>query len=186
MPGYKEMNSLAAYNELPDFFWTGRTEMNCIKQVVMETKVNAYAHHIQRLMIIGNFALLTGLDPKAVSEWFLIVYMDALEWVELPNVYGMALFADGGLFASKPYAAGGSYINKMSNYCQNCSHSVTKKNGEDACPFNYLYWDFLIRNSLKLSKNPRIAMMYKTISKMEGAKIAAIKSDSAKFLQNLK
>ena len=185
MPDYKERNFLAAERKLPEFFWHGKTTMNCIKQVVSETKANAYAHHIQRLMIIGNFALLAGLDPKAVSNWFLIVYMDALEWVELPNVYGMALYADGGVLATKPYAAGGSYIKKMSNYCDNCIYQVVEKNGAKACPFNYLYWDFLIRNNNKLSANHRLGMMYKTIQKMTTEKISAIKKDAELFLESL-
>jgi deoxyribodipyrimidine photolyase-related protein len=142
MPEYAELNFFEATRDLPDFYWTANTQMNCVRQCVIETRENAYAHHIQRLMVLGNFALLAGIEPKQVNEWFLIVYADAYEWVELPNVSGMILFADGGYLASKPYAAGGSYINKMSDYCKNCSYSVTKKNGLNACPFNYLYWNF--------------------------------------------
>ena len=142
MPDYAKSNFLAATRSLPEFYWTGDTQMNCLKQCVLETKKNAYAHHIQRLMVLGNFALLAGIDPRQVNEWFLIVYADAYEWVELPNVSGMILFADGGYLGSKPYAAGGNYIHKMSNYCQNCTYKVTQKNGEQACPFNYLYWNF--------------------------------------------
>jgi deoxyribodipyrimidine photolyase-related protein len=136
-------------------------------------------------MVLGNFALLAGIDPKQVNEWFLIVYADAYEWVELPNVSGMILFADGGYLASKPYAAGGNYINKMSNYCKNCYYKVTKKNGKDACPFNYLYWDFLARNRIKLELNPRIAMMYKTYDKMNETKKSEIALDSKLFLDEL-
>jgi deoxyribodipyrimidine photolyase-related protein len=156
--------------------------MNCLHQCVTETKQNAYAHHIQRLMVLGNFALLAGIDPAYVNEWFLIVYADAYEWVELPNVSGMILFADGGYLASKPYAAGGNYINKMSNYCKNCSYKVAKKNGPDACPFNYLYWDFLARNRDKLESNHRIGMMYKTYDRMTDDKKQAIAHDSQQFL----
>ena len=159
--------------------------MNCLAQCVSETKQNAYAHHIQRLMVLGNFALLAGIDPKQVNEWFLIVYADAYEWVELPNVSGMVLFADGGYLASKPYAAGGSYINKMSNYCKNCDYKVTKKNGPDACPFNYLYWDFLARNRDKLQFNHRIAMMYKTYDRMNEERKETIAHESRQFLDNL-
>lgn len=185
MPGYKEENFFNATRNLPDFYWHGNSKMNCLNQCIQETKKNAYAHHIQRLMILGNFALLAGIDPKQVNEWFLIVYADAYEWVELPNVSGMILFADGGYLASKPYAAGGNYINKMSNYCKNCSYKVTKKNGKDACPFNYLYWDFLARNRMKLESNPRIAMMYKTYDRIDNTKKSEIALDSKLFLHEL-
>lgn len=185
MPDYAETNFLGAKNKLPEFYWTGNTKMNCLRQCVLETKENAYAHHIQRLMVLGNFALIAGIDPKYVNEWFLIVYADAYEWVELPNVTGMILFADGGFLGSKPYAAGGSYINKMSNYCKGCSYKVTKKNGAEACPFNYLYWDFLIRNRKKLSDNHRIGMMYKTYDRMAEDKKEAIKLDSERFLKSI-
>ena len=185
MPRYKEENFFNATRNLPDFYWHGNSKMNCLNQCIQETKKNAYAHHIQRLMVLGNFALLAGIDPKQVNEWFLIVYADAYEWVELPNVSGMILFADGGYLASKPYAAGGNYINKMSNYCKNCHYKVTKKNGKDACPFNYLYWDFLARNRIKLELNPRIAMMYKTYDKMNETKKSEIALDSKLFLDEL-
>ena len=185
MPDYASQNFLKAERDLPDFYWTADTKMNCLAQCVSETKQNAYAHHIQRLMVLGNFALLAGVDPKQVNEWFLIVYADAYEWVELPNVSGMILFADGGYLASKPYAAGGSYINKMSNYCKNCDYKVTKKNGLDACPFNYLYWDFLARNRDKLQFNHRIAMMYKTYDRMNEERKETIAHESRQFLDNL-
>ena len=152
---------------------------------MLETKANAYAHHIQRLMVLGNFALLAGIEPAQVNEWFLIVYADAYEWVELPNVSGMILYADGGLLASKPYAAGGAYINKMSNYCKSCRFKVTKKNGPDACPLNYLYWDFLARNRDKLQRNPRIAMMYRSYDRMSEEKHQAITEDARRFLKSL-
>ena len=185
MPEYPEENFFKAERDLPDFYWTANTQMNCLRQCVLETRENAYAHHIQRLMVLGNFALLAGVNPKQVNRWFLTVYADAYEWVELPNVSGMILFADGGSLASKPYAAGGSYINKMSNYCKNCRYKVTKKNGEDACPFNYLYWDFLARNREKLRSNHRIGMMYKTYDRMDEGKKQAISDDSLNFLDNL-
>ncbi|MFT6559298.1 cryptochrome/photolyase family protein [Sneathiella sp.] len=185
MPGYSDLNFFNATRNLPDFFWTADTDMNCLRHSVTETKVNAYAHHIQRLMVLGNFALLAGVDPDQVNEWFLIVYADAYEWVELPNVTGMALFADGGQLASKPYASSGSYINKMSNYCKNCRYRVTKKNGPDACPFNYLYWDFLTRNRNALKDNPRVGMMYKTYDRMKDDKKQAIRDDSQRFLEKL-
>jgi deoxyribodipyrimidine photolyase-related protein len=186
MPDYKTKNFLEATRALPQFFWDTKTKMNCLHQCVKETSENAYAHHIQRLMIIGNFALLAGLHPDEVNEWFLIVYADAYEWVEMPNVSGMILFADGGIMASKPYAASGSYINKMSNYCQNCHYSVKEKNGAQACPFNYLYWDFLDRNKEKLGNNPRLGMPYRTLNKMTDDKRHAIHRDSQIFFKALK
>jgi deoxyribodipyrimidine photolyase-related protein len=159
--------------------------MNCLRQCVLETKHNAYAHHIQRLMVLGNFALIAGIDPKQVNEWFLIVYADAFEWVELPNVSGMILFADGGYLASKPYASGGAYINKMSNYCKNCRYKVSEKSGANACPFNYLYWDFLARNRSKLISNHRLRMMYNSYDRMSDAKKIVIEAESAQFLLHL-
>lgn len=186
MPDYVTENFFKADRVLPDFYWTAQTKMNCLRQCVLETKQNAYAHHIQRLMVLGNFALLAGIDPRYVNEWFLIVYADAYEWVELPNVSGMILFADGGYLASKPYAAGGAYINKMSDYCKNCNYKVTKKNGPEACPFNYLYWDFFIRNEDKLRGNPRLNHSYATIDKMDQDKKHAIADDARRFLNALK
>ena len=185
MPDYVSENFLQAERPLPEFYWSATTKMNCLRQCVVETKANAHAHHIQRLMVLGNFALLAGLNPKEVNQWFWIVYADAYEWVELPNVSGMVLFADGGVLASKPYAASGAYINRMSDYCKGCSYKVSKKNGADACPFNYLYWDFLIRQQDKLGANPRMGMPYRTLSKMDAAKVDLIRADSTRFLQAL-
>ena len=174
-----------AKRNLPAFFWKANSKLNCINQCVRETQAHAYAHHIQRLMVLGNFALLTGIAPDQVNEWYLIVYADAFEWVELPNVMGMILFADGGYLASKPYAAGGAYINKMSNYCKNCSYNVSYQNGNQACPFNYLYWDFLARNKSKLGKNHRLSIMYKLYDKMSLERKNAIESDSIQFLNTI-
>ncbi len=185
MPEYKEMNFLEASRPLPEFFWTGDTKMNCLKQCVTETKENAYAHHIQRLIVLGNFALIAGINPQEVNEWYLIVYADAFEWVELPNVTGMILFADGGYLGSKPYAASGAYINKMSNYCQNCHYNVNEKNGPKACPFNYLYWDFLIRQQDKLKTNHRLTMIYSLLQKKDSAAIEMIKQDAKNFFEKL-
>lgn len=185
IPGYAKENFFNAKRKLPDFFWTAQTQMNCLKQCITETKQNAYAHHIQRLMVIGNFCLLAGLDPQEVNTWYLIVYADAFEWVEMPNVTGMILFADGGLLASKPYAASGAYINRMSNYCKNCTFNVKEKNGENACPFNYLYWNFLIENKSQLANNPRLGMPYRTIKNMNPEKIKTIQKDSQNFLNTL-
>lgn len=185
MPGYVAENYLEAKRALPAFYWNGQTQMNCLKHCVTETRENAYAHHIQRLMVLGNFALIAGLNPDEVNAWYHLVYADAYEWVELPNVSGMVLFADGGVLASKPYAASGAYINKMSNYCGSCSYKVSAKNGPKACPFNYLYWNFMIENHDKLSANPRMAMPYRTLSKMDQAKRAAITSDAERFFKKI-
>ncbi|MGC6476557.1 MAG: cryptochrome/photolyase family protein [Parvibaculales bacterium] len=185
MPDYAELNALNAHRKLPAFFWTAETRMNCLSQCIQETKENAYAHHIQRLMVLGNFALIAGLSPTDVNEWYLLVYADAYEWVELPNVSGMVLFADGGLLASKPYAASGAYINRMSNYCKNCSYKVTEKNGAQACPFNYLYWDFLARNRSELGNNHRLGMVYRSYDKMADDKKQTIANDAAQFLEKL-
>ena len=181
MPAYKSVNFLEAKRPLPDFYWTAETQMNCMRQCITETKQNAYAHHIQRLMVLGNFALIAGLDPDEVNNWYLLVYADAYEWVELPNVTGMILFADGGQLASKPYAASGAYINKMSNYCGSCKYKPNVKNGPTACPFNYLYWDFIGRNDGKLRGNPRMGFMYKSLDRMDDEKRQAIQDDSRRF-----
>ena len=185
MPNLKSDNYLDASRALPQFFWDGDTDMHCLAQCVKDTKNNSYAHHIQRLMVLGNFALLTGLSPDEVNNWYLLVYADAYEWVELPNVSGMVLFADGGNLASKPYAASGAYINKMSNYCQSCRYSVKEKTGKQACPFNYLYWDFLQRHKEKFASNPRMAMIYRSGEKMAEEKMAAMREDANTFLIKL-
>ena len=182
MPNYADTNALSAQRPLPEFFWSGDTRMNCVAQVVGETRRNAYAHHIQRLMITGNFALLAGLEPRAVEEWYLAVYIDAFDWVELPNTHGMVLFADGGMLASKPYAASGAYINRMSDYCGSCAYDVKEKSGEKACPFNILYWHFLIENHARLLGNPRMAMPYRTLEKMSAERRAQITQEALAFL----
>jgi deoxyribodipyrimidine photolyase-related protein len=183
MPEYARSNFFGARRPLPGFYWTGETPMNCLKQCILETKANAYVHHIQRLMVLGNFALLIGADPAEVNEWYLTVYADAYEWVELPNVTGMTLFADGGLLASKPYAAGGAYINRMSDYCKSCPYKVTGKTGPDACPFNYLYWDFLMRNREKLAGNQRVGMMYRNLDRMQEDTKKTIKESADQFFR---
>lgn len=185
MPSYQNQNFLNANNPLPDFFWHGKTKMKCLSQCISQTIDNAYAHHIQRLMIIGNFCLLTSLDPIEVQAWYLAVYADAFEWVEMPNVQGMILYADGGLMSSKPYAASGAYINKMSNYCEQCSFSVKEKTGDKACPFNYLYWHFMINHRQKLQKNHRLAITYKQIDNMPEAQQAAIMKSAEKFFDSI-
>ncbi len=166
MPGYAEENYFGADRALPDFYWSGDTDMACLRAAITQTKEEAYAHHIQRLMVTGTFALLAGVRPQAVHEWYLAVYADAYEWVELPNTLGMSQFADGGVLGSKPYAASGNYINKMSDYCRDCAYNVKKKHGSGACPFNALYWAFLHRNADKLSSNPRMGQMYASWGRM--------------------
>ncbi len=183
MPAYAESNFFGADRPLPAFYWTGETDLNCLAQCIGQTKQEAYAHHIQRLMVTGNFALLAGIAPAAVEAWYLIVYADAYEWVELPNVHGMALFADGGLLASKPYAASGKYIDRMSDYCKHCRYDVRAATGETACPFNYLYWAFLAEHADRLSGNPRMAMVYRTLSRMAPDKVAAMRQAAQRFLE---
>ncbi|OLP59476.1 deoxyribodipyrimidine photolyase [Xaviernesmea oryzae] len=185
MPGYAENNALDASRALPDFYWTGETKMACVSAVVRQTRDMAYAHHIQRLMITGNFALLAGIDPQAVHRWYLEVYADAYEWVEMPNVIGMSQFADGGLLGSKPYAAGGSYINRMSNYCGGCAYDVKKKTGTDACPFNALYWDFLARHESRFRSNRRMAPVYASWARMAPETRKAYRESAAAFLRDL-
>ena len=185
MPEYKNSNFLDAKRPLPDFFWTAKTDMNCLRQTIETTRRHAYAHHIQRLMITGNFALLTSLAPAEVEEWYLLVYADAFEWVELPNTHGMVLFADGGLLASKPYCASGAYINRMSDYCSGCRFSPSKKLGEGACPFNYLYWNFLISKEKQLRSNPRMGLAYRNLFNKPEAEIDAIVQQSEQFLETL-
>lgn len=185
MPGYAEGNFFGAKRPLPEFYWTGETDMNCLRQCITQTKEEAYAHHIQRLMVTGNFALIAGIDPQAVCEWYLTVYADAYEWVELPNTHGMALFADGGLLSSKPYAASGKYIDRMSDYCRHCRYSVKDLSGPNACPFNVLYWNFLAENRDKLARNPRMAMICRTLARMPAAKIEGIRKHAQAFLDRI-
>ena len=184
MPGYAETNTLDAHRPLPDFYWTGETDMRCMAEAIGQTKRHAYTHHIQRLMITGNFALLAGLSPAEVNEWYLLVYADAYEWVELPNTHGMALHADGGLMASKPYAASGNYISKMSDYCESCSYDVKQRTGPKACPFNFLYWDFIDRHQERFSRNPRMAVICKSLDRMKPAEREKIRADAARFLES--
>ena len=185
MPGLAEANALDARRPLPGFYWTGDTQMACIADCVRTTRENAYAHHIQRLMVLGNFALLAGINPAEVADWFLVVYADAFDWVELPNVAGMALFADGGRLASKPYAASGAYINRMSNYCAGCRYDVKKKTGPGACPFNSLYWHFLDRNAVKLAANRRLANPFATWRRMDDDKRGEYIASADAFLDTL-
>jgi len=163
MPEYAARNALDADRSLPGFYWSGLTGMACVSDAVASTRDHAYAHHIQRLMVTGNLAMLLGVHPDEVDDWYMAVYADAYEWVEMPNTRGMATFADGGIMGTKPYAASGAYIQRMSDYCTGCRYDVKRKDGEEACPFNRLYWGFLERNRPRLSGNPRLAMPYRTL-----------------------
>ena len=185
MPEYARHNHLDATRPLPAFYWSGETRMACVRDAIGQTKREAYAHHIQRLMVTGTFALLAGVSPQELHEWYLSVYADAYEWVELPNTLGMSQFADGGLLASKPYAASGAYIARMSNYCTGCAYDVKARTGERACPFNTLYWDFLSRHRAALANNPRIAQIYRVYDKFPPAERTAIAADAARILDAL-
>ena len=185
MPDYAEKNFFNHHRELPAWFWTGNTKMNCLSHAITQSLEQAHAHHIQRLMVIGNFALLTGLAPSAVHRWYLGVYIDAFEWVELPNTIGMSQFADGGLLATKPYVSSAAYIDKMSDYCKGCHYDKKIRIGEKACPFNALYWDFFERNKKILVKNPRIGMAYRQLKKMDNNSIAEFQQQAQRILDNL-
>ena len=168
-----------------EFYWTGETDMHCLAQAIGQTLATAHAHHIQRLMVTGNFALLIGADPAEVHRWYLEVYVDAYEWVELPNTLGMSQFGDGGLVGTKPYVSSGAYINRMSDYCRHCRYDVKSRVGDDACPFNALYWDFLARHEKQLGDNPRLAMPYRTWAKQSPADRKATRAQAKAFLADL-
>jgi len=185
MPDYATGNFFGAQRPLPDFYWTADTDMLCMREAIEQTLDEAYAHHIQRLMVTGNFAMLAGVDPEAVHEWYLAVYADAFEWVELPNTIGMSQFADGGVLGSKPYAASGNYIDKMSDYCGSCRYKVKVKTGPDSCPFNSLYWDFMLRNRDTLAGNPRISRAYSTWDRMKEDTKDAYRRTAADVLRRL-
>ena len=168
-PAYEHVNALNHTRALPAVYWGAATRMACMGAAVGQTQQLAYAHHIQRLMVTGNFALLAGVDPAQVHEWYLSVYIDAIEWVEVPNTLGMSQFADGGVVGSKPYVSSGAYIDRMSDYCKNCHYKVKERTGPDACPYNPLYWHFLTRHRDRFQGNPRMAQMYRTWDRMDGA-----------------
>lgn len=174
MPEYLERNTLAAQNDLPDFFWTGDTNCNCLRDTISQTLKFGYAHHIQRLMVTGLYCLLLGVHPKKVHRWYLSVYVDAVEWVELPNTLGMSQYADDGVMASKPYVATGQYINRMSNYCSNCQFDPKQRTGEKACPFTTLYWDFLTRHRQTLANNPRMRMQLRNLDRIPDQELKEI------------
>lgn len=174
MPDYLECNALDAQAALPAWYWTGQTDMACLKDAITQTLEHGYAHHIQRLMVTGLYALLLGVKPQAVHAWYLSVYVDAVEWVELPNTLGMGQFGDGGLMASKPYVASGKYIQRMSNHCKGCRYDPAQSTGPSACPYTTLYWDFLMRHEDLLKKNPRMAMQLKNLARLDVPARAAI------------
>ena len=176
MPEYAGLNGLGAMETLPEFYWTGNCGMHCLKETIRQTLDHGYAHHIQRLMVTGLYALLLGVEPRQVHAWYLAVYVDAVEWVELPNTLGMSQYADGGFLASKPYAASGSYIQRMSNYCAGCRFDPSKSVGGDACPFTTLYWDFLLRHEGHLGANSRMVLQFKNLSRLSSTDRAAIRS----------
>jgi deoxyribodipyrimidine photolyase-related protein len=178
MPGYLEENSLKADRPLPPFYWTGATEMACLGDVLRQTLARGYAHHIQRLMVTGLYALLLGVDPVEVHRWYLAVYVDAVEWVELPNVIGMSQYADGGFLASKPYVASGRYIQRMSNHCRSCRFDPALSTGETACPFTTLYWDFLARHRASLAKNPRMLTQLKNLERLGDGALREIRAQA--------
>lgn len=185
MPGYADRNELNAQLPLPRFYWTADTDLHCLRQVIQQTLDFGFAHHIQRLMVTGLFALLLGVHPARVHEWFLAIYVDAVEWVELPNTLGMSQYADGGLMASKPYIATGKYLQRMSNYCAHCRYDPTQSVGEKACPFTTLYWDFLARHEERLARNPRMALQVRNLARLSGADRAAITKQVADLRRSL-
>ncbi len=184
MPEYLERNAMGAGEELPDFYWTGKTELECLRQSIGQTLEHGYAHHIQRLMVTGLYALLLGVQPKRVHQWYLAVYVDAVEWVELPNTLGMSQYGDGGLMASKPYVATGKYIQKMSNYCQSCPMDPGKRTGEDACPYTTLYWDYLLRHEKKLRQNQRMSLQVRNLDRISVEEKKAIRQRAAEVREN--
>jgi len=183
MPEFAQMNFFEHKRKLPNWFWTGKTKMKCLSHSITQSLDLAYAHHIQRLMVTGNFMLLSGIDPDEIDEWYLGIYIDAIEWVEITNTRGMSQFADGGIVGTKPYVSSANYINKQGNYCSRCAYSPSKKTGEGACPFNSLYWHFYDRNREKLEKNPRIGMAYRTLDKMKNTD--EILAQAEKYLEDI-
>ena len=185
MPEWLDMNALNAQRSLPDFYWTGNTQMTCMQQSIQQTLRFGYAHHIQRLMVTGLFSLLYGVQPKQIHEWYLAVYVDAVEWVELPNTLGMSQYADNGIMASKPYVASGNYINKMSNYCKHCKYTPAESVGDDACPFTTLFWDFLDQHAESFANNPRMGFMLKNLQRKSDDDRQAIKQQAIHYRANI-
>jgi deoxyribodipyrimidine photolyase-related protein len=185
MPNYAKLNYFNNLEKLPSWFWTGKTKMNCLKDTINQSLNYGYAHHIQRLMITGNFALLAGVHPNEIDAWYLGIYIDAFEWVQITNTRGMSQFADGGIVGTKPYVSSASYIDKMSNYCGSCFYKKSIKTGDKACPFNSLYWNFYDKNESKLAKNPRIGMMYNVWRKMKPEDKTALLEQADYYLKNI-
>ena len=185
MPSYLEMNALGAEQDLPKFYWNGETEFTCLSDSLGQTLKYGYAHHIQRLMVTGLFSMMYGVEPKQIHEWYLAIYIDAIEWVELPNVTGMSQWADGGIMASKPYAATGKYIQRMSNYCKECPRNPAKRTGPEACPFTTLYWDFLLQHQEKLSKNQRMSLQLRNLKRLTDDDISEIQKAAQDLRKNL-
>ena len=181
MPRLLEANALKHTAPLPDWYWTAKVHMNCMKNAIGQTLETGYAHHIQRLMVTGNFALTFGMEPAQVHAWYLSVYVDAVEWVEAPNTLGMALYADGARFVTKPYAAAGAYIRRMSNYCDGCRYKPGSRSGEDACPMTVMYWDFVARHAPMLERNPRTVMMVKNLRRFDAEEVAAIRATAERM-----
>ena len=185
MPGYLERNALDACQPLPALYWTGETEAACLREAVGQVLDYGYGHHIQRLMVTGLFALLLGVEPRRIHAWYLAMYVDAVEWVEAPNTLGMSQYADGGLLASKPYAASGAYIQRMSNYCDRCPFAPKQATGETACPFTTLYWDFLARHRARFADHPRTALMWRNLARKDADELAAIRRQAAALRERL-
>ena len=179
MPAYLERNALGAHQDLPAWFWTGATDMACLRDALAQTLAHGYANHIQRLMVTGLYALMLGVDPKQVHAWYLAVYVDAVEWVELPNTLGMSQYADGGVMGSKPYIATGKYIQRMSPHCKACRYDPAQRSGDSACPFTTLYWDFLMRHEATLASNPRMALQVKNLARLTDAQKQAVNQRAA-------
>jgi len=185
MPGYAALNQLEHERPLPEFYWTGETRMNCMSQAINQSLDHAYAHHIQRLMVTGNFALLAGVDPDRVDQWYLGIYIDAIEWVEMPNTRGMSQFADGGIIASKPYVSSGNYIKRMGDHCKSCHYKVSARSGDRSCPFNSLYWHFMQRHRDWQESNARVGMIYRNWDRMGSSRQNAILQTADDYLQNI-
>jgi deoxyribodipyrimidine photolyase-related protein len=185
MPGLGAENFWGSANALPKFFWNGRTRMNCLSQVIQRVLDQGYVHHIERLMLLSNFCLLAEIHPDQVYDWFSSAFIDAYEWVMAPNVYGMGLYADGGQIATKPYIASANYINKMSDYCQACHFDKNQRTGEDACPFNFLYWHFLLKHQDKLRKNYRMARMLHNLRFLDDDEKDAVQDQAQRFIEDL-
>ncbi|MEY2342142.1 cryptochrome/photolyase family protein [Acidithiobacillus sp. IBUN Pt1247-S3] len=186
MPNYLQHNALQAHQPLPQFYWTADTEMACLRDVLRRTLQHGYAHHIERLMVTGLFALLLGVEPRAIHEWYLAIYVDAVEWVELPNVIGMSQYADGGMLASKPYVASGQYLQRMGGHCSRCPYNPSQASGEKACPFTTLYWDFLQRHNEQFSKHPRTALQWRNLQRKSAAELQEIRTQAQALRERMR